>query len=194
MVKPGGHLVVGTPTNNLSGHGFYQFSPELLFRALGPPSGFDIERMMMVEYEQVTGTAFGSLPFFAELEGSRYEVELSALDSGRQISFTSRNPTMLFVLARRASDQEPLVRAPQQGVWVAQWSEHAGPTRSGEVPPAGPDPSESRIPPGLTVRVFDLLFAGSGRALRPVRRVLMHGLSRRRSLGHQRGFVRRLRD
>jgi hypothetical protein len=205
MVKAGGHLIVGTPTNNLSGHGFYQFSPEVFYRALGPQSGFKVERMVVVEYDQVTGTAFGRLPFFAELVGAHYEVKDSVLKGGRQISFTSRNPTMLFVRARRVAERPLLADAPQQGVWAAQWNEHDEGSRvgaelatsaPGPAPTSrrGPDPETSGIPPGVTVRVFHLLFAGFGSVLRPFRGLLFRIMSRRRALGHQSEVVRRLPD
>lgn len=34
LVKTGGHLLLFSPSNNMCGHGFYQFSPELFFRVL----------------------------------------------------------------------------------------------------------------------------------------------------------------
>jgi len=40
MVKIGGHLILVTPANNLYGHGFYQFSPELFFSLLSEENGF----------------------------------------------------------------------------------------------------------------------------------------------------------
>jgi len=50
MVKVGGHLVLQTPTNNWSGHGFYQFSPELYFRVLSEANGYRIKRMVIFEW------------------------------------------------------------------------------------------------------------------------------------------------
>jgi SAM-dependent methyltransferase len=40
MVKPGGHLLLGTPANNFFGHGFYQFSPELFYSLLNERNGY----------------------------------------------------------------------------------------------------------------------------------------------------------
>ena len=34
FLSPGGHLIISTPCNNLTGHGFYQFSPEFFYNAL----------------------------------------------------------------------------------------------------------------------------------------------------------------
>lgn len=50
MVRVGGHLVLQTPTNNWSGHGFYQFSPELYFRVLSEANGYRIKRMVVFEW------------------------------------------------------------------------------------------------------------------------------------------------
>src|SRR5262245_44584317 len=49
MVKPGGALLLFTPANNYMGHGFYTFSPELFFEALGEKNGFRVERMVLYE-------------------------------------------------------------------------------------------------------------------------------------------------
>jgi SAM-dependent methyltransferase len=40
LVKPGGWFVGFTPGNNWFGHGFYQFSPEVYYRALSRQNGF----------------------------------------------------------------------------------------------------------------------------------------------------------
>ena len=50
MVKVGGHLFIVTPANNYFGHGFYQFSPELFFRVLSRRNGFELERLVVMEY------------------------------------------------------------------------------------------------------------------------------------------------
>ena len=47
MVRLGGHLFFHTCTNNYCGHGFYQFSPELFYRALSPENGFEVTRMVL---------------------------------------------------------------------------------------------------------------------------------------------------
>ncbi len=49
LLKTGGSLFICAPANNLFGHGFYQFSPELFYRALGPPNGCRIEKMALAE-------------------------------------------------------------------------------------------------------------------------------------------------
>jgi hypothetical protein len=46
-VKVGGHLLINTVANNFLGHGFYQLSPELFYRALSPVNGFKVERLVL---------------------------------------------------------------------------------------------------------------------------------------------------
>lgn len=50
MVEEGGHLLIITPVNNIMGHGFYQFSPEVFYRILNEANGFIIEQMLIFEY------------------------------------------------------------------------------------------------------------------------------------------------
>jgi hypothetical protein len=47
MLKVGGNFIAITVTNNFSGHGFYQFSPELFFRILSPENGFETKKMYL---------------------------------------------------------------------------------------------------------------------------------------------------
>src|SRR5690606_32428036 len=49
MTKPGGRLFLFLPANNLCGHGFYQFSPELMFRVFTERNGFATERVILWE-------------------------------------------------------------------------------------------------------------------------------------------------
>lgn len=41
----GGHVLHALPANNLSGHGFYQFSPELFFNLYQPQNGFELRAL-----------------------------------------------------------------------------------------------------------------------------------------------------
>src|SRR5665213_2499788 len=43
MVRPNGQFISITAANNLCGHGFYQFSPELFYRFLCPRNGYSME-------------------------------------------------------------------------------------------------------------------------------------------------------
>jgi SAM-dependent methyltransferase len=49
MLKVGGLFLSSNGANNFLGHGFYQFSPELMWRALSLENGFQIELMQLVD-------------------------------------------------------------------------------------------------------------------------------------------------
>ena len=44
LCRVGGHLLHSLPANNLAGHGFYQFSPELFFNLYQAKNGFELRR------------------------------------------------------------------------------------------------------------------------------------------------------
>jgi hypothetical protein len=49
MTAKDGYVIEYVPTNNHCGHGFYQFSPELLFRVFSSDNGFAVRRMALVQ-------------------------------------------------------------------------------------------------------------------------------------------------
>lgn len=49
MTKVGGRVFISTPANNFCGHGFYQFSPELMFRVFAAENGFEIGTVQLLE-------------------------------------------------------------------------------------------------------------------------------------------------
>jgi SAM-dependent methyltransferase len=100
MLKVGGHLFLVTPANNQCGHGFYQFSPELFFRALSPVNGFDMVRLYM------TG------------RGGPYHVADPALVHGR-VELLNADGAHMMVHAKKLADL-PLT-APQQSDYLVDW-------------------------------------------------------------------------
>ncbi len=105
MVKPGGSLILEKPANGLYGHGFFQFSPELFFRALGPQYGFELIRIYLS-----TG-------------GQHYHVVDPAIVHGRVE--LRKGVSSLLVHARKIGrfdgfDASP----PQQSDYLASWESH----------------------------------------------------------------------
>ncbi|MBV8900987.1 MAG: hypothetical protein JOY92_12845 [Verrucomicrobia bacterium] len=81
-VCEGGRLMIFSIANGHMGHGFYQFSPELFYRALAPSNGFEIERLLIRH------------------AGVWYEASDPAAVGSRIEAVTSR-PASIFVSARR---------------------------------------------------------------------------------------------
>ena len=85
MVKPGGIFVTITPCNNLCGHGFYQFSPELYFSLMRGNNQFKL------------------LDLFCHENGrdmTWHRVKDPDVIKSR-VNLITRNPVMMLVIARR---------------------------------------------------------------------------------------------
>lgn len=136
MIRPGGHFVAATPSNNFSGHGFYQISAELFFRVFTRENGF-------------------SLPWVAFAEtrrgGKVYQVEDPA-KVGRRVLFGGTGPMMLLVVACREEVRPLFSQTPAQSDYARVW----------EASGAGPEALRRRfsrlrslLPPSL-LRSYDL--------------------------------------
>jgi len=110
-VEPDGHLALITPANNQFGHGFYQFSPDLFYRALSSQNGFQIQLMLIL----------------AAHRGARWRSIVDPAEVGARVTLTSPWQSLLFVLARRISDVEPFTTAPQQSDYTVAWSDPSRP-------------------------------------------------------------------
>src|SRR5437764_5546830 len=106
MLKPNGRFVSVTVPNNWCGHGFYQFSPELFFRALGRDNGFSMVEM-----------------YFADVEGRRYyHVADPALVLSR-VQLWTREPVFLLIHAKRDVVRDIFAAPPQQSDYTVDWAE-----------------------------------------------------------------------
>jgi SAM-dependent methyltransferase len=108
-VAPGGHFIGITPSNNLMGHGFYQFSPELFFRVFTPANGFRIEKVLI--YECPWGSVW-------------YEV-MDPEEARRRVDLTNRRPAYLIVWAKKTASVPIFNQWPQQSDYVALWQRSA---------------------------------------------------------------------
>ena len=117
MVETGGHLAVITGGNNFLGHGFYQFSPELFYRALSAENGFQVKRMIA-----------------AEVGGNWYEVADPQTVKSR-VELINDKPVYLMVLAQKQASKPLFTTAPQQSDYVEMWQGDAE-NQTGETAPS----------------------------------------------------------
>jgi SAM-dependent methyltransferase len=112
MVKVGGTIFLTTPANNQMGHGFYQFSPELMFRVFSEPNGFDLRQVLLFEgrYPSVELTKNHTLYEVVDPEQVRTRVEL-----------VSKRPVMMMVEATKVCDTHMFATAPLQSDYLAMW-------------------------------------------------------------------------
>ncbi len=101
MVSVGGYFMSVTPTNNFSGHGFYQFSPELFFRIFGAgnTNGFEL------------------IGIFMSANDTWYKVSDPAAIHGR-VTFRNYTETSLIVLAKKTEQKNIFEKTPQQSDYI----------------------------------------------------------------------------
>lgn len=112
MVKIGGSVFISVPANNLCGHGFYQFSPELFYRVFDTDNGFTAENVTFIE-----------TPFLA-VEASPHQILYDVVDPAairHRVQIVTDKPLTVFVHARRINDDPPFRRPPLQSDFVTEW-------------------------------------------------------------------------
>jgi hypothetical protein len=108
LVRKGGLLVLDLPIDGCSGHGFYQFSPELFYRYFSSETGCRVEAMFCVE--NLPGSMWYRVPNPAEIN--------------RRIEIESPLPVHLLILIRRVEIVESIPEHfPSQADYETAWSE-----------------------------------------------------------------------
>jgi SAM-dependent methyltransferase len=105
MVRPHGRFVSVTMPNNWCGHGFYQFSPELFYRALSPENGFSVIEM-----------------YFADVEGRHFYRVVDPAAVRQRVQLWTSDPVFLLIHARRDAVREVFATVPQQSDYVDDWA------------------------------------------------------------------------
>ena len=109
MVKVGGRFIMHTVANNMCGHGFYQFSPELLYRIFSAENGYEMERLVVHRLG----------PYNRWYEVPDPNVIRSRI---QLISFT---PVQMLVQARKVKVAEIFATTPQQSDYSVLWQASA---------------------------------------------------------------------
>jgi SAM-dependent methyltransferase len=134
-LKVGGTLFISTTANNLCGHGFYQFSPELIFRALSRSQGFEIHRVLLIEHRY---------PGIELAPAKRVVSVCDPAETGGRIPLVSRRPVMVDVLAQKTRHlPEPFTDSPQQSDYAAQWRERDEQERAHHAPNRSTEPTSA---------------------------------------------------
>jgi len=112
MVNVGGHLILDLPANNCTGHGFYQFSPELFFRLLQSEHGFEVERIYLAE----------DYPF------SRFYQVRDPAEMHARSTLVNCLPVHIFVQARKLASTRPFETFPSQSDYMHYWATKSSPS------------------------------------------------------------------
>ncbi len=121
MTKVGGTIFASTVSNNLCGHGFYQFSPELIFRVFTVENGFALGKVLALEarYPGIELTPISNA----------FEVADPA-SSGDRVGLITKRPIMLCFTARKMEESRLFSRSPMQSDYAAAWLSNDKPARS----------------------------------------------------------------
>ena len=117
VLKLGGTIFITSPANDLCGHGFYQFSPELMFRVFSNENGFELRRIVLFE------ALFPSVELTPHRKA--YEVTDPVMVRGR-VGLISKRPVMMIVEAKKIIDVPLFTHFPLQSDYVALWNQERG--------------------------------------------------------------------
>jgi SAM-dependent methyltransferase len=133
LCKVGGHVFHSLPANNLAGHGFYQFSPELFFNL----------------YQEKNGFALRGLWFALKADPKHWWQVADPAIVKRRVTLRNAHEVYLLVIAQKIAEFGPLP-APQQSDYAqSEWLKPA------EAAPQGANASAA-APLLATLGVLDL--------------------------------------
>lgn len=117
LVRVGGSVYLHGPANNLAGHGFYQYSPELMYRIFNPANGYKLEFVRLVKGRNISPeqTAFNPI----------YEV-VDPDQVGRRVSLCTSRPVTIIVLATKIDEKPPFSDPVLQSDYVSAWHDEKG--------------------------------------------------------------------
>lgn len=126
LVRPGGHFVQVSNANNFMGHGFWQISPELMYRSMSPANGFKVVAVLVRELHQGGRNA--------DLKG-KFHIARDPDALGWRVELINRRPTYIITIAKRIADGAVFAEAPQQSDYQRLWDTGDG-VRAGVVKPS----------------------------------------------------------
>jgi SAM-dependent methyltransferase len=106
MLRKGGHFIGISPANNQLGHGFYQFSPELIYRVFSEENGFRIVKLFL-SVEEEGDTHWYEVPDPQKVK-SRIEVVNSV-------------PLFIRFIAEKIEEKDVFKQLPVQSDYVSTW-------------------------------------------------------------------------
>jgi hypothetical protein len=121
MTKVGGTIFASTVSNNLFGHGFYQFSPELIFRVFTIDNGFELGKVLALE---------GRFPGVELSPISRFFEVADPARVASRVGLVTKRPILLLFDARKTVESSLFVKTPMQSDYVAAWSSEHQPSFS----------------------------------------------------------------
>lgn len=130
-IRPGGHFIAMSPMSGYTGHGFYQFSPELFYTVLGPANGFRIVCMLMKD--QHWAARWREVPDPAAVGG--------------RVLWSGGWPALLYVVAERLEVATPMFADVTQSDYRVTW--HQGAPGEARFSPSRKHWLRAKLPPAI---------------------------------------------
>jgi hypothetical protein len=113
LATVGGLVYSNSPSNNLSGHGFYQFSPELLYRVMSRDNGMEVvlSRIGIARFPSVERTSKHRV----------YDV-VDPASVGNRVRLLSSRPAYIMCMARKCAEIELFEKPVLQSDYGRKWS------------------------------------------------------------------------
>jgi hypothetical protein len=105
MLQLGGHFIQVNEANNFMGHGFWQLSPEMIYRAMSPENGFEVRAVLLHEV----------------VPGGSWHLAADPNKVGDRVELCNSRPTYVMTIAQRTAIKEIFATPPQQSDYVADW-------------------------------------------------------------------------
>jgi hypothetical protein len=112
MLKIGGHFIQVNIANNYMGHGFWQFSPELIYRIFSPENGFKIKAVLMFCHD-------GPEPTPGRM--GRWYLTKDPVECRSRVELINNMPTYICTISERISSSDIFAKPPQQSDYVVEW-------------------------------------------------------------------------
>lgn len=114
LVRPGGFVYSLGPCNNMAGHGFYQFSPELMYRIFSEENGYEpvFVRLVQARYRSIEFTS-----------GHKVYEAIDPDKAGGRVGLTNARPTLIVTMAKCVRACEPFQQQVLQSDYVAKWND-----------------------------------------------------------------------
>lgn len=112
LLKVGGTVFITTPANNQMGHGFYQFSPELMFRVFSGAKGFSLRNVLLFE---------GRYPDVQLTENHKLYEVVDPQEARTRVGLVSKRPVTMMVEATKVRDVDMFASPILQSDYVAMW-------------------------------------------------------------------------
>jgi hypothetical protein len=119
LASVGGFCYTHSPCNSMAGHGFYQFSPELLFRVFAAENGFKNHYVRLSGSKTISIEQTPHQPLYEVQDPNTVKARVQLMSSG---------PYLIMSLSEKVADVEPFRAPVLQSDYSTVWNGGAPPS------------------------------------------------------------------